>query len=106
MGNKVFAQSQIVGTWKFGLVEKINPTKLIIKANELGGQIKEEDSIFVFAITAVYVLGRCEYSEMVVSEFENTVLITIKNAHDSMSIHNLWGKWTYIGNKLYHIVIW
>ena len=103
--NYVFAQSDaFVGTWKFKLKEKIDVEKLIQRANEMGAQFKDDDIDFVYGITVLYVMARCEDSEMIVSDFGNTVLLSTKNLYDKSVIHEFWGKWEYVGDNLYRIV--
>ena len=69
----VFAQEPIVGNWKFTLDHKIDVKDLIKEANKLGATFSDDDINFVYGITVIYVLGRCENSEIMISDFENTV---------------------------------
>ena len=101
----VFAQEPIVGNWKFTLDHKIDVKDLIKEANKLGATFSDDDINFVYGITVIYVLGRCENSEIMISDFENTVLITTENLFDPTIVQENWGKWEKIEDGVYRIIM-
>lgn len=103
--NLSFAQEPIVGNWKFTLDHKIDVKELIKEANKLGATYNDDDIDFVYSITVVYVMSRCENSEIMISDFENTVLLTTINLFNPTIVHEYWGKWKKIEDGIYKIIM-
>ena len=100
-----YAQTEpILGLWNFELKHKINNDTLFSNAEKIGVDLSNNlKKASLFNAVAVFIIKRCEYSEIMFSEYSNTVLITKKNFYDNTIVTEIWGVWEKQNNNIYKL---
>ena len=104
--NNVFAQDDdpFVGTWNFELNKKIDYPSMLDSAKAFNYDVSTEKSrALLFSAITTVVIARCEDSELVISPFENTVMLKTKRLNDPTTEDSQWGKWFKLGEGKYLI---